>query len=470
MRTEAFRKRNVATPTRSSRNSPRSDFTNNIDLSGQTPGDLLPEGSSLELVRDDQDSHPMLAVIDAQHEVASRWALQGPFQPHGRHGSILEALTLPSRCLPYGSTRELFEKTSDRISQVARLPKIAVVAITCFVFATWLVDFLPVAPLLWIVVPPTASADALRQLLVLLCRRALPFAELNMVALRSLPACLVSTVVADVPRITPDLIRALRVSSRRNAYILGRDGVADLSCARVVFANVPLRDPAMLGFPLEIALPPATAYVPPLTPDKAYLTAAEFQGRFLEYRLTNLGKFAPPKLDLGEATAPTREQAYSLLASVVGDDELQSRLIPLLQEHDREIQVDRASQLESIALEALLAGPKSGILPLGDLTQSVNTILAGRGELRQVSPEDVGWKLKALGFRTRFIAGGRKGLELTRETRSRIRAQAEAYGVRTLQQGRVETDGAASTGAQQEPRTKQARKHPTNRSSSTVRG
>ncbi|MFY9528807.1 MAG: hypothetical protein WAR24_07845 [Candidatus Acidiferrales bacterium] len=211
-------------------------------------------------------------------------------------------------------------------------------------------------------------------------------------------------------------------------------------CAKVVFAKQPLRDPALAGFPLEIALAPTREYVPLMDLAEAERVAAEFQPKLLMYRLVNYRKVTTPSFDLGEFTVPTQELAHSLAASIVGDDELQSQIVPLLKQRDREIQVDRTTLLECIVLEALLAAchdAQSGTLPMADLTQSVNTILVGRGEVLQVSPEIVGWKLKALGLRTEFITDGRRDLALLDETRATIHTLAEGYGVRTLQQGLV---------------------------------
>jgi hypothetical protein len=65
----------------------------------------------------------------------------------------------------------------------------------------------------------------------------------------------------------------------------------------------------------------------------------------------------------------------------------------------------------------------------------VNTIQTGRGDSLEVSPETVGWKLKALGLPSEIIAGGRMGLRLLAETRARIHTLASTYRVRTLRIG-----------------------------------
>lgn len=168
--------------------------------------------------------------------------------------------------------------------------------------------------------------------------------------------------------------------------------------------------------------------------------AAEFQAKLLTYRLFNHDKVTAPTLDLSELTAPTRELAQNFAACIVGDEELQSQVIPLLRPRDREIRVDRAALLEAIVLEALLAAchdGHAGSLSVTYITQMINSISAGRGETQEISPEIVGWKLRALGLRTEFISGGRKGLAFHPEIRATIHRLAAAFGVRSLQQGAV---------------------------------
>jgi hypothetical protein len=119
----------------------------------------------------------------------------------------------------------------------------------------------------------------------------------------------------------------------------------------------------------------------------------------------------------------------------VDDDELQAEIVPLLKALDREIEVNRASLLPAIVLDALLARCHSATgqyYPVTDLAGDVNTILHGRGEPIEVSPETIGWTLRTLGLHTDFIPGGRKGLALVNDVRKKIHDLAAAYGVRTL--------------------------------------
>jgi hypothetical protein len=346
-------------------------------------------------------------------------------------------LLLPAGATYYGSTQQLFDEIFELISRVTRLPESLVTQIVFFILGTWFADRAPVAPFLWISAPPTVSTAALLQVLTLLCRRALSVSEPTLAALRSLPMELTPTIVTEISVITPGLLRALRASNRRGMLAIAADKMLDLFCAKAVFSSQPLRDPAVVGFPLEIVLPPQLAYVPRMERREAERISSEFQAKLLMYRLRNYAKVTTPAFALGEFTAPTQELAHTLGACIVGADELQGKIVPFLKARDREIQVDRTSLLESIVVEALWAvvhDPKAGDSAVADLTKIVNTILAGRGEMAQVSPEIVGWKLRALGLRTDFITGGRKGLKLPNETRRTIHTLAAGYGVRTLQQ------------------------------------
>jgi hypothetical protein len=97
--------------------------------------------------------------------------------------------------------------------------------------------------------------------------------------------------------------------------------------------------------------------------------------------------------------------------------------------------VDRASLLEAIVLEVLLArchGTHDLDFPVTEMTRGVNTVLFGRGDTLEVSPENVGWTLRKLGLQTRFMTGGKKGLLLLKDVREKIHDLAGAYGVRTL--------------------------------------
>ncbi|MGD0955205.1 MAG: hypothetical protein ABR953_00065 [Candidatus Acidiferrales bacterium] len=406
-----------------------------------TKGEVFPDGSTIELIGGAQDGKPRLMLWDgAKNAIGLVVVRHGQtFVPPRIDSTILRSLRLPSNTAEYGSTRKLFTEISGLISRATQAADAVAELLTFFVFATWLTDFLPFAPFVWVVTPPTTTSAPLEQVLSALCRRALVVNDISAAGLYSLTD-LQPTVLTEVFQPTRRLLNLFRASTRRGALIAAGGKAVDASCARIVFAPEPLRNPASAGFPLEIVLSPTPGYVPLMSAAEAERVAKEYQAKLLHYRLLNSTKVRTPAFDLSQFTVPVQELAHGLAASIVGDDELQARLVPVLKPVDSEIRVGHASLLTAIALDVLLARCHTHTgkyFPVIELTTDVNTVLRGRGETREVSPENIGWTLRALGLRTDFIPGGRKGLVLSNEVRERIHKLAAAYGARTLREPRA---------------------------------
>jgi hypothetical protein len=408
-----------------------------------TSDKVFPDGSILELVRIPDGELNLLIWNGKSAKTAGQFVRQGEtFAPLRVDPTILRWLQLPSNITEYGSTRKLFTEISGLISRT-QVGDGLVKALSFCVFATWMADFLPVAPFLWIVAPPMTAVGPLLQVLHVLSRRSLVVSDISAARFRLLPVDLRPTLIMEVNVQSRQVLNLLRASKRHSVLIAADGKAVDAFGARIVFAREPLRDPAIAGFPLELVLPPTSQYIPPMSSSEAERIAEEYQAKLLRYRLLNWAKVRTPAFDLNQFTVPMQETAHSLTASIVDDDELQSQIVPLLQTLDREIRVDRASLLPAIVLEGLLGRCHSTTgkyFPVADLTGDVNTILRGRGEMLEFSPEDIGWKLRALGLHTDFIQGGKKGLVLLNDVRKRIHDLAAAYGVRTLRELPVKID------------------------------
>jgi hypothetical protein len=204
-----------------------------------------------------------------------------------------------------------------------------------------------------------------------------------------------------------------------------------------VIAPEPLRDQASAGFPLELVLPLTADYIPRMSTSKSEQIAAEYQSQLLYYRLLNLTKVKLPAFELSQFTAPIQDVAHNLGACIVADNELQARLVALLKPADREVQAGYASLLAAIVLEVLLARCHTATgkyFAVADICTNVNTVVRARGDVIELSPEKVGWVLRALELRTDFMPGGRKGVILSNDVRKRIHGLALGYGVRTLRE------------------------------------
>ncbi|MGA8743926.1 MAG: hypothetical protein WB561_22225, partial [Terracidiphilus sp.] len=403
-----------------------------------TGGEVFSDGSVLELIQGPKYALNLLSWDGRTAKTAEQFVRgDETFVPLCVDPSILRAMRLPSGIAKYGSTRELFTAISGLISRATQAGDSVVLPLTFFVFATWLADILPVAPFVWIVTPPTTTAAPLGQLLGLLCRRAFVVSDFSSARFQSLPMDLQPTLLTEIFQPTRRALSLLRASTRHGAFVAAGGKATDAFCAKIVFAPEPLRDPATAGFPLELVLPPTRQYVPPIRASEVERIATEYQAKLLRYRLVNRAKVRAPAFDMNQFTVPMQEVACSLAAAIADDDELQSKIAPFLKPLDHEIRADRASLLQAIVLEVLLVrchGSNDSEFPVTEMTGDVKTVLRGRGDMLEVSPEMVGWALRALGLNTGFITGGRKGLSLLPDVCERIHKLAAAYGVRTLRE------------------------------------
>lgn len=408
-------------------------------LSSGAGGQVFSDGSVLELVRGPNGELNLLSWDGKSAKTAENFVREGEtYVPLRVDQGVLRCIRFPSSVPEYPSTRHLFTDIFNLISRTTQGGDRVVLPLTFFVLATWMSDSLPLAPSIWTVTPPaTTAASHLEQLLVLLCRRAVFLSDFSLARFRSLPMNLYSTLLGEVFQPTRRVLNLFRASNRHGAFYAMGVKAMDGFCSKVVFAPEPLRDPASAGFPLELTLPPTREYVPPMSASEAERIATDFQPKLLRYRLLNRAKVHAPAFDLTQFTIPMQQVAYSLAAPIADDDQLQSEIVPILKPLDREIRADRASLLPAIVLEVLLArchGSNDKNFPVTELTADVNTVLRGRGDMLEVSPETVGWTLRAVGLHTGFITGGRKGLSLLHDVCEKIHHLAAAYGVRTFRE------------------------------------
>ena len=73
------------------------------------------------------------------------------------------------------------------------------------------------------------------------------------------------TLLTEIFQPTRRALNLLRASTRHGAFVATAGKAMDAFCAKIVFAPEPLRDPASAGIPLELVLPPAREYAPPIS-------------------------------------------------------------------------------------------------------------------------------------------------------------------------------------------------------------
>lgn len=408
----------------------------------ETAGEAFADGTMLELIR--EGSRTSLVRWDGNKaSIGQRFYQDGRvYVPRRLDSTIVRALRLPENVAPYGSARELFNGVSLVLTRFTRLPERFVSQIVYFLFGTWLVDCLLVAPFLYIVAPVGSARAQLLRLLSVLCRRALMLADASPSTLCSAPIHLAPTFFFDEANLSDRFLKFLYSTNTRGNVAFRNQRMLDVFSAKVVCSQEPLVDPLLGSQALQVVLEPTCGDLPVLAPEVVEQIAAEFQPQFLMYRLKNHRQARTPGFDVSDLTGPMQDLARALGASIVEDDELQHGVIPLLRERDQDVQVERSTSVEGTILEAAVfhthLDGRSYVLS-GELADTINTLWAERGEGRRTSPESVGRKLNALGLHTEPIGGRGNGLQLTEAVRARLHELLRIYDVRCLQ--RVTKDG-----------------------------
>jgi len=399
-----------------------------------TACEVLPNGMILDLVREEGNGAVGFLTQDGdRYRIVSRFEYEGKtYVPVSADPTILSALRLPTRAASYTSTRELFDEIRKLLALYNDLPERFVSQIAYFIFGTWLVDRVPMAPFLSIVAPSTAPRGVLLQLLALLCRRSLLLTAENPAGLWTLPMHLRPTLLLDAAELSVPVQKFLRASNSQGIHFPRNGQALDLYCAKAVCSPEPLRNPSLASSALQISLAPTRQELPALSEEASHRIAEEFQAKLLMYRTKKYSHVRPPDFDVAGLTAPTQCLARSLAACIVDDDKLQAELVPLLRQQDREFQVERSAGLESVILEALLRCSHEGgrsTVRAAEVAEIANTVLARRGEILRISPETVGRRLKSIGFRTEPIGSGGNGLWLLGQVRATIHRLAREYGI-----------------------------------------
>jgi hypothetical protein len=106
-------------------------------------------------------------------------------------------LSLPSEVKACPTPAEFFLEVSELIRSHLDLPEASIHLVAAFVFSTWFIDKLAVAPYLWISGPPGSGKTTLLRVLQCLCRRSVLFAGSIPSRVYPLPGLLRPTLLLD---------------------------------------------------------------------------------------------------------------------------------------------------------------------------------------------------------------------------------------------------------------------------------
>jgi hypothetical protein len=308
-------------------------------------------------------------------------------------------------------------------------------ALAFFSVATWVADRLSVAPILSISSIVGSELALVLHLLTCFCKHPLLLNEVTPAALLGLPWELRPTVLLHYTSVSKHLQFLLANTSCKGVRVPRSGGVLIEPYGMKVVAgpeHVPLDYAVTLTVPQRRGGHPAFW-------DETMLQelAGRFEPQLLQFRLDHVAQGQSSGWDVPDFGSPTREIACSL-GMCLDSTELRQELVDLLRGQEREARAAWSSSERAVLIEVGLAvchDQNRDCLYTGELSEMMDTVFEGRGEVTRVKPRRVGALLRTLGFQTEPLSRAGRGLVLREPIRERFHRLAMEFRVRSIEEG-----------------------------------
>jgi hypothetical protein len=400
----------------------------------------LKDGTLIELVEGPADTnHTLLAVwregqvryLDEFIDSIRR------LKPFPRTTELLKAMRLPNGVGSYPSVPALFASVEELISRCIVIQPKYIHVLADFVFSTWLVDRLAVAPYLAVVGLPQSGKTTLLKVLSLICRRSLIVADMSPVSLyRACGQFSATLLIDEAGTLSNDrMVRhLLRSGTTRDAVSVKGNEIFHSYGAKVISWLEPPDDPALNSRCILIPMfeTTRTGLAKPTDPEIEQL-ASKLQAQLLEFRFENYRKLRSGSIPGDEVLRPrTRDILYALSAAHPADCERTQALLELLKSGEA-IPQDSLSMEQNAVLRTLFSmihfSKNMASIQTLHLTNAVNYFLRRAGEKLRLQPRKVGAVLKSLGFSNRKRTHLGWILSLEQSDFEKIHRLAECYGI-----------------------------------------
>jgi len=339
-------------------------------------------------------------------------------------------MRLPSAAKAYGSAKALFKGIANLFERHIGLSGPGAAMVTGWAATTWFPDCLSSPPTLVVSGPDMNHAITFFRLLGCVCRRALILGEFSRGSFRSLPMALHPTLMVNQPCMSRTITSLLRTSNYRGLFVPGNRGtVLDFACSKAIYCGMQGEPDLWDDTALHLALPPARSDLSPLGTREQDEIANLFQPQLLMYRCCAFGRVREPVSAADRPTFADSEAARTLAACIQGDPDFVRTVIPLLQRQEQDALARRSCDVDGAVVEVVWAqSHEAKEIAISRVAELTNALLRCRGELLSYSGQEIGWKLKHLGFFRHRNSGGMV-LKFSRETRLLVHHLARHYGL-----------------------------------------
>ena len=149
------------------------------------------------------------------------------------------------------------------------------------------------------------------------------------------------------------------------------------------------------------------------------------------YRLKSFGEVPASPVDVSNFTFATRPLARALATCFAEDPQLARDAVQLLQPQDEDVRGQRFCDVNCAIVEILwgvIHDGKQREVKVDELAKDVSALLRSRGEIREFSAEEIGWKLRNMNIPRHSSSSGRQVL-LNRDAGQAVHRLAQAYGL-----------------------------------------
>lgn len=288
--------------------------------------------------------------------------------------------------------------------------------LACFVLSTWVVDRLPIAPILSIVGPPQSGKTTVLKALYLLCRRGLLTSDIASAAFNRTCDRLIPTVLIDntaTARQERKLIHLLRSGNTPSIADSGGSQSYGTYGAKVVSWTELPDDDALNSRCIIIPMQQNSRMDLLRTTDSRILSLAyKLEAQLQTYRWQKYGTLQMPQILGAESLRSRDRDLYEALALPISEDpEACARLMECMEKqhdlHSQSLPPKHAAVLGTLFHQIHLH-PEQGTLTIRRLTEEVNLNLERAGEHFRLTWKAVGAALTSLGLffaRTRTSSG-----------------------------------------------------------------
>jgi hypothetical protein len=398
-----------------------------------TGGEVLPDGTMLELVRNPADPKEgmLLQWKDGRSVISKEIRLEvNRFIPLQRDARLIQHL--PVKAEPYGSTEALFHETVEFIEEFSGLKGDEVTLLSFFSFCSFFPDCVSMSPCVLVHGSSPTECISLLRVLGCICRHPVLLAS---AALSGLPEQLTPTrLICQSDSTVEKFLAVLQFPGFRVAHA---QGLRQLSGATAINVSTAELKSAFTSSCIWLHVPPVGKSFSTQDEQRVAPRIDELQNRLLDYRLQNYPKVSTSTFDVPAFAGSTRDLARTLGACIIDASELQARLVRLLQTRDEAERVGRTSTLDCVVVEALVVccHERRPSVHVAQLTGLVNAILSRNREVLNLGERQVGTILKKLGFRTTKLDKNGRGIYLLNGQCARIHELARSYGVPTVARG-----------------------------------